>query len=346
MSQSPEITNRPLKVAALTGGVNTPSSRFRIRQYASRLKTLGVTIEEHIPFFEKSCGLPSPFKAAARIPGIIRSRKADVVWVGKELVKGYPGFERMLKHPRILDADDAIWLSMPFGKFAGPGIGKAMDAVIAGNSYLADYFSKYCSNVYIVPTAIDLDRYQLRPAIKENEPEKFVLGWTGLRCNYKYLKQIEPALLKFMKNHERAELMLVANSPWEKHNLPPEKIKFVPWSMQNEATALHEMSVGLMPLTDDKWSRGKCSFKMLQYMAVGLPSIVSPVGMNRDVLEKAEVGFSAISHEQWYDALESLYNDWELQKRLGMSGRMAVEKYYNADLISKELAGIFRKTAQ
>lgn len=345
MSELLEKSKGRLKVAALTGGVNTPSSRFRIRQYGSRLEAHDITVEEHIPFFEKSCGLPSPFKAVARIPGIIRSRKADIVWIGKELVKGYPSFERMVKHPRLLDVDDAIWLSKPFGKFAASYIGRSMDAIIAGNSYLADYFSKYCKNVYIVPTGIDLDRYQLRPAIHESEPEKFVLGWTGLRCNYKYVKEIEPALQRFLQKHDRAEFMLVSNSPWKNSLLPPEKLKFVPWSELNETTALHNMSVGLMPLSDDKWSRGKCSFKMLQYMAVGLPVIASPVGMNRDVLEKSEIGFSATSQDQWYEALENLYNNWELQKKLGMSGRQAVEKYYNADIIAEELAVIFRKTA-
>ena len=153
-----EKIQSPISVAALTGGVNTPSSRFRIRQHIECLGKKGVTVQEYIPYFEKSGGWPSPLRAAARIPGIRRARKADLVWLNKELVQGYPTFERWLKRPRVLDADDAIWLSRPLGFLAGRCIAAAMDAVIAGNTYLANYFEKYCSEVHIVPTGIDLKR--------------------------------------------------------------------------------------------------------------------------------------------------------------------------------------------
>ena len=94
--------------------------------------------------------------------------------------------------------------------------------------------------------------------------------------------------------------------------MPPEKVKFIRWSVEDEVRVLHSMSVGIMPLADDVWARGKCAFKMLQYMAAGLPVVVSPVGMNHDVLEKGDVGFAAGSPEQWYEALESRYNDRSL----------------------------------
>ncbi|MCK5000278.1 MAG: hypothetical protein KAS23_12110 [Anaerohalosphaera sp.] len=251
---------RQIKIAALTGGHNTPSARFRVRQYISRLAKFGIAVEEHIPYFEKSCGLPSPFIAAARIPALFRSRDADAVWLNKELVQGYPTFERFLKRPRVLDADDAIWQNLPFGGFGAPRIARAMDAVVAGNSYLADYFSQYCNNVHIVPTAIDLERYTQREKLPEG---KFVIGWTGLACNYQYLEPIADALRQFLESHDDAELMLLSNRKWDTSELPADKVRFVPWSKENEASALHEMSVGLMPLADDKWAKGKCSFKML-----------------------------------------------------------------------------------
>ena len=106
-----ENTENKITVAALTAGLNTPSSRFRIRQYTARLAEHGIIIKEHIPFFEKSCGLPSPFKAAARIPALWRTRDADLIWLGKELVQGYETFERFLKRPRLMDVDDTIWLN-------------------------------------------------------------------------------------------------------------------------------------------------------------------------------------------------------------------------------------------
>jgi len=340
MNQSETIT-----VAALTGGVNTPSSRFRIRQYIQRLAKLGIAVEEHIPFFQKSCGLPSPFKAAARIPAVLRCRKADIVWIGKELVQGYETFERLLKRPRIMDVDDAIWLNFPFGRFAAADIARSMDTVIAGNSYLAEYFSQYCKNVYTVPTAIDLDRYRLRPNMDGPEPEKFVIGWTGLACNHKHLDHIETALRRFLWENDRAELIIISNRPWKHKSLPSAKVQFIAWTKENEATSLHLMSVGIMPLIDDRWTRGKCSFKMLQYMAVGLPVIVSPVGMNRDILEKGDIGFGVTSQQQWYESLKNLYNNWELQKQSGRSGRQIVEQFYNADTIAEQLAQIFKSTS-
>ena len=334
---------QPIKVAALTGGLNTPSSRFRIRQYVTRLAEYNVAVTEHVPFFEKSCGLPSPFKMCARIPALFRSRDADIVWLGKELVKGYETFERLLKRPRMMDVDDAIWLGRPFGRFAAADIARVMDAIVVGNNYLADYFSRYCKNIYIVPTAIDLNRYQLRPDLDSEPPEKFIIGWTGLACNYKYLKPIESVLQQFVLEHKQAELVLISDKSWKHKLLPPDKVKFVPWSEQNEAAVLHLFSVGIMPLKDDKWTRGKCSFKMLQYMAAGLPVVVSPVGLNRDILQKADIGFAATSPDEWYDALKTLYSDWSLQVKLGRAGRKVVEQFYNADIIAIELAQIFEK---
>jgi glycosyltransferase involved in cell wall biosynthesis len=223
-----------------------------------------------------------------------------------------------------------------------PDIARAMDAVIAGNSYLAEYFGKYCKEVHIVPTAIDLDRYTLRPESADEQRDKFVIGWTGSSSNFKYLDTIEPILNRFIQEHDLAELMLIADRRWEHRLLPPEKVRFIRWSVEEEVRVLHSMSVGLMPLADDKWTRGKCAFKMLQYMAVGLPVIVSPVGVNRDVLEKGNIGLAASSPDEWYEALVSLYKERSLGVELGLEGRKVVEQFYNADIVTHDLADIFK----
>ncbi len=331
-----------ITLAALTAGLNRPSSRFRIRQYISRLAEHGVVVKEHKPFSEKTYYFPGPFKAANRISALFRSRDADLVWISRGFVEGYETFERLLKRPRILDVDDAVWLRRPFGRFTMPDIARAMDAVTAGNSYLAEYFGRYCKEVHVVPTAIDLDRYTLRPEPANEQPDKFVIGWTGSSSNFKYLDTIEPVLSRFIEEHDRAELILIADRPWEHRLLPPDKVSFVPWSEEKEVCTLHSMSVGIMPLADDKWSLGKCAFKMLQYMAVGLPVIVSPVGMNREVLDKGDVGLAASSPDQWYDALVSLYKDQSLQVKSGLAGRKVVEQFYNADIVACDLADIFK----
>lgn len=338
-------TPNNIRVAALSGGQNTPSTRFRIRQYIEPLQERGIEVTEHIPCWGESCGLPSPFKMISRIPGLIRSRRADLVWISRDLVQGYPTFERMTKRPRILDADDAIWMSRPFGKYGQPWAARGMDAVIAGNDYIAEYYSRYCRTVYILPTAIDTRRYTPRPP-EADPPERFVIGWTGMRTTYKYLERIEPAVKRFLDEHHDAQLLLISNEPWKPALIPMDRIRFCPWTPQDETRLLHEMTVGLMPLPDDPWTRGKCSFKMLQYMAAALPVIVSPVGMNQQVLEKGYIGLSAQTEDQWLDALEALYRDRSLCGTMGKTGRQVVEQHYSVAIIADKLADIFRAHAR
>jgi glycosyltransferase involved in cell wall biosynthesis len=335
-----------IKVVALTGGRNTPGARFRVRQYIPRLAEHGIYVEERIPFFHDNCGLPSPFKAAAHIPGVIASRKADLTWVYRELVQGYETFERFLKRPRVMDADDSIWLNWPLGKYAIPHIARQMDAIVAGNPYLADWFSRYCKKVYVVPTAIDLKRYSKRPDSTVVEKKNFTIGWTGLAYNYSYLKPIERPLLRFLQAHPDAEILIIAERPWRPAEIPAERVRFIRWNEQIEIAALKEMSVGIMPLSDDEWTRGKCSFKMLQYMAVGLPVVVSPVGMNREVLAKGQSGFAATTPDEWYEAFEALYKDRDLQIKLGNEGRRIIEEHFSATKVADSLAGIFKEIAK
>jgi len=331
-----------IKVAAITGGPKSPAARFRVRQYIPLLADHGIIVREHIPFLHEDCGLPSVLKAMSQISGVIATRKADISWIGRELAQGYETFERFLKKPRVMDVDDSIWLDWPFGKSAIPHIAKMMDVIVAGNSYLADWFSRYCKNIYVLPTALDLSRYTKRTDSAVVEKKNFTIGWTGLACNFRYLKLIEQTLMRFLQNHPDADMLIVAERPWRSSLIPPEKIRFVKWNEQIEVSVLKEMSVGLMPLPDDEWTRGKCSFKMLQYMAVGLPVAVSPVGMNKEILAKGKPGFAATTPNEWYDAMEMLYRDQELQIKLGNAGRSIVEEHFSAAKIADSLAGIFR----
>ncbi len=333
--------DKNITVAALTGGVNAPAAYFRVRQYIPRLSGLGINVHEYIPFFHENCGLPSFFKAIAHIPGVIAGRKADIVWTSRELVQGYETFEKLLKRPRVMDVDDAIWLSRPLGKYTVPHIAKGMDAITAGNQYLADWFSRYCKNVYVVPTAVDLDHYHQKT--KSSDEKKFVIGWTGLACNYKFLRLIEEPISRFLQDHPDAELHLVAERKWKSSKIAPERIGFTRWSRQVEAAALHKMSIGVMPLPDNDWTKGKCSLKMLQYMAVGLPVVVSPVGLNKEILAKGEIGYGAGSADEWYDAFKMLYQDYLLRAKLGDNGRKVVEQHFSAAIVADMLADIFRK---
>ena len=333
------MTNqRQIKIAAFTGRQDGPAYHFRIRQYKELFRQRGLIIQEFSHPAKNRCWYPGFFKAIPYIPGVIDCRKSDVVWLCRALVEGYETFERLLKRPRVMDVDDAIWLARPFGRYAVPHIARGMDAIIAGNDYIADWFSRYCRQVHIVPTAIDLTRYKLSPA--KSQSDEFIIGWTGSSSNFKYLKLIEKSLSRFLSIYTDAKLKIIADRQWNSDLIPPERIIFVQWNRDNEVSGLYNMSVGIMPLSDDQWTRGKCAFKMLQYMAVGLPVVVSPVGMNKDVLSKGDIGFAANSDDEWYDTIEALYKNVTLRTKLGIAGRKVVEQHFSAETAAQKLFSI------
>ncbi|MCD6294873.1 MAG: glycosyltransferase family 4 protein, partial [Deltaproteobacteria bacterium] len=189
----------------------------------------------------------------------------------------------------------------------------------------------------------DTDRIRPRNSQDfERSHRPFVIGWTGTSSNYPALYQIEKVLEEFLKNHA-AELWVMADQPPRFSELRSDRVRYVKWNPNREITILGRMDVGLMPLPSDPWSLGKCSFKMLQYMAAGLPVVVSPVGMNVEVLAMGNIGFSAVTHDDWYGALSCLYDDSELAYAYGVSGRLIVEKHFSLGVISRILAGIFKE---
>jgi glycosyltransferase involved in cell wall biosynthesis len=328
-----------IKIAAFTSRQDDPASYFRIRQYKELLQQRGLLIQEYSHPAKERCWYPGPLKALPYVRGLFDCRKSDVIWLRRVLVEGYETFERFLKRPRVMDVDDSIWLARPFGKYAVPHIAGGMDAIIAGNEFLANWFSRYCKQVHIVPTAIDLNRYKL--SLVKPQSDEFIIGWTGSSSNFKYLGLIEKSIMRFLSSYPDAKIKIIADKQWESDLIPPERIIFVQWSREEEVSGLYDMSVGIMPLSDDQWTAGKCAFKMLQYMAVGLPVVVSPVGMNKEVLAKDEIGYTAESDDQWYNAIETLYKNITLRKKMGLTGRKVVEKYFNTEIVAQTLCSIF-----
>ena len=350
-----------IRITALTSGKTVPSARFRVRQHIAPLRSKGIHIREYTPAIDKYAP-PPPFltvsnpmgltlgkafwkciKTSVRFPGAIGSWKGDLTWLEREMHPGFLTFEPFLKHPVILDVDDAIWLAKPFGWRATRKIAKIADVVLAGNRHIADWFSSVAEDVRIVPTAIDTDRIRPRNFQDFKRSDRpFIIGWTGTSSNYEALYQIEMVLAKFLKNHT-AELWVMADQPPGFSQLRSDRVRFVKWDPNGEITILGQMDVGLMPLPSDRWSLGKCSFKMLQYMAAGLPVVVSPVGMNNEVLAMGDIGFSAVTHDDWYDALSCLYDDAKCAYDYGVNGRMIVENHFSRRVISTILADIFKE---
>ena len=350
-----------IKVAALTGGYNIPSTRFRLRQYITPLYEHDIKVIEYCPFNSLQVRLPGPLSKIrrrymppvvaaelvlntfARMPGVWGTYKADLTWIERKFLPGFETLCRTTRSPRVLDVDDAVWMSYLMGEKSVIALTKNVDAVIAGNKYLAEWFSKYCKEVYVIPTAIDCERY--KPKDREcstHHQKQFVIGWTGTSVNFRYLKLIEKSLARFMKDYPDAKLLVIADEKPTLRLIPEENISFAPWNPEIEASILSQMDVGVMPLSDDNWTRGKCSFKMLQYMAATVPVIVSPVGMNNDILKMGFIGYSANSDSEWYEALESMYSNHKMRRQMGLNGRAVVEKKYSRPIISAQIADVIK----
>jgi len=281
-------------------------------------------------------------KIATRIPQVLSSRAYDVTWLNRQLYPRIPTFEFAINKPMILDVDDAIWLKRPLGTFQAKLNAKMAEVIIAGNSFIADWFSRYNSNIHVIPTAVDTTKFCPKKLDPKVEKTKFVIGWVGTHSNLKYLYSIEEALTRFCKDHSDAQILVACDKRPRFSSVPQRQLRFIQWSDANEAYLIQEMDVGLMPLFDDDWCRGKCSMKMLQYMACGVPVVVSPVGMNKTVLKMDDIGLAARNDNDWLETLETYYSDkTTLRKLHGANGRKIIENEFSAAIIAKRLAAIF-----
>lgn len=347
-----------MRVCAITSGAHAPASRFRIRQHVASLAGAGIEVVEHVPRIAQAMPLPGPLSrlrrrhlgpitaawmaghAAIRLPALLASYRADAVWLERVLAPGFDWMMRGLKGPIVLDVDDAVWLEGLTGR-ATPQRARAAAAIIAGNRYLADWFAPYCPQIHVVPTAIDCQRIQPVP----RHGPGFVMGWTGTSGNFPYLEAIAPALDVVLREVPGSSLIVVADRPPSLPALSGRDVRFVPWSMAAEVEALAGMDVGLMPLADDEWTRGKCSFKMLQYMAAAVPAVVSPVGMNREVLALGESGLAASGVDDWIGALRTLAADPDRRARLGATGRAVAVEHFDVPVVARRIADVFRTLA-
>ena len=343
-----------LRVAALTSGRNTPSARFRVRQYLPMLAGDGLDVREYCPAINQGARLPgalgkvrtrflppvivaqTALNLALRIPGIIGSRLADVTWLERNFLPGLDDSAVLLGKPLVLDIDDAIWLYNPMGRSQISRLVNRAAIVFAGNSFLADWCSQFSQNVRIIPTAVDAERFVPRPTLK-TAGSPFVVGWTGTSGNFRFLKMIESALDAFLRSHKSARLMVIADRAPHELSLPANQLLFHQWDPKTEHLMLHEFDVGIMPLDDSDLSRGKCSFKMLQYMACGIPVIASPFGMNGEVLARGDFGYPALNHSGWIAALIDCAKNVDKSRDKGAVARQVLLENYSNTKVSKAI---------
>ena len=257
----------------------------------------------------------------------------DVLWLERDY---FPVCLMGLKNKKVLEIDDAIWMHTPQIK----EIAKRVDAINVGNSFLADWASNYCDKVFITPTCIDTERYS---ELHESTCDKFIIGWTGLSKNLKYLRIAEAGIGKLLRRYKDIELRLLCNEKPVLRGIPEENFRYFKWSKSSEVQFLRDLSVGIMPLFNTAWEKGKCSFKMIQYMALSKPVVVSPVGMNIDVMKHDDIGFFAENDDEWYEKLEYFYlNRNEVQKKGQKAGKV-VEEFYSIQANVDKIVRMFNR---
>ncbi|MDE3086941.1 MAG: glycosyltransferase family 4 protein [Acidobacteriota bacterium] len=346
-----------LRVEALVSGRLAASSRFRVLQHVGPLQRFGIEVHAEPPRISKYASLPpaarrhprfvrsakvglTAAKLAVRLPHVARSWRADLSWLEREVLPGSVTLETLLHRPLLFDVDDAIWLPSSAHERAARTVAARSACVMAGNDFLADWFSSVAPDVERVWTAVDTDRFTPGPA-----PEEFVVGWTGSGHTLRFIERLRAPLAHFLAVARDARLLVMADVAPDLSGLPGDRVDFVKWTAENEAAALRRLSVGIMPLRDSDWGRGKCAFKMLQYLACGVPAVVSPVGLGAEILAMGDVGLAARNDDEWVETLLALRAEPDRARRLGLAGRALVERRFSVPVIAGQIASCMRRHA-
>ena len=337
------------------------SSRVRSYQYLPYLRELGITVESR-PLFDdgyierlyrgrRRLAIPILTGYARRLWDLTTTARFDLLWIEYELFPWLPAwFEQLLARaavPYVVDYDDAIFHrydshhSPIVRGFLGRKIDQVMRgarAVIAGNEYLAEHArGAGASRVECLPTVVDLNRYHV-PTRRHVQP--YTVGWIGSPLTAPYLQLVRDALAEVCRS-DGVHLTLVGSGPVSLDHVP---IDVRPWSESREVAELQAFDVGIMPLRDEPWERGKCGYKLIQYMACGRPVVASPVGASRHIVEHGTNGFLASTETEWVQALRAL-RDSALRARLGTAGRAKVERAYCVQVTAPRLASLLRSVA-
>ncbi|MES2799071.1 MAG: glycosyltransferase family 4 protein [Bacteroidota bacterium] len=340
-----------------------PSQRFRFEQYFQFLEEEGFVIEEH-PFYDLKTWktLYTQGNFAKKAGGLIKSffkrftllfkiRKADYIFIHREMAHvGPPIFEwilaKLLRRKYIYDFDDAIWLpnySEANKKFhfmkaywKVKYCMKWAHQISAGNQFLADFAKKYNKNVVIIPTTIDTVNHHNLTVDHKHLP--VTIGWTGTHTTLHYLNDLIPILQKLEKEFEFEFLVISNHAP----QFELKSLRFVKWKLETEIEDLSKVEIGLMPLKNDIWSEGKCGFKGLQYLALGMATILSPVGVNKSIVLDGENGFLAETSEDWEEKLRALLTNPELRSKMGTKGKQTVENQYSVNANKAKYLSLFQ----
>lgn len=323
----------------------SPNQRFRFEQYLEHLRANGFQCE--VSYLVEASDDSFLYKPghfldklrfvrrsiAKRRRDVARMKNFDIVFICREaLMTRSTVFERAFRKGgarMVFDFDDSIWLSnvsdanrkWSWVKDASKTskLIALADRVFAGNDYLADYARGFNPNTVVVPTTIDTDEYQPRTARPDGP---LVIGWSGSITTIQHFQYAIPALKAIRARYGDNVIFRVVGDG--SYTVPELGITGLPWRKDTELDDLRAMDIGIMPLPDDEWARGKCGLKGLQYMALGIPTLMSPVGVNSSIIQDGVNGFLAHDVEEWVNKLGRLVDDADLRRRMGAEARRSV----------------------
>ncbi|MCI0455764.1 MAG: glycosyltransferase family 4 protein [Gemmataceae bacterium] len=313
----------------LTALVESPEHvccRYRLQAFRSHLEGAGHHLELR-PWPSRLWG----WFGIGRAP-----RHADAVIIQRRLLQRWQlWLVRRAARRLLFDLDDAVFLrdsyaprglhsSVRMSRFAA--IVRAADAVVAGNSFLAEHAARWASpeRVHVIPTCVDVTRYPLAEHANESGPVRLV--WVGSSSTLRGLEVVRPLLEGLGRAVPGLSLKLICDRFLELRHLP---VIPCPWTEAREAVDVAAADIGISWIPDDDWSRGKCGLKVLQYMAAGLPVVANPVGVHPEMVHHGQTGFLARTPAEWVQAVRALANDPHLRKRMGEAGRRLVERDYS-----------------
>ncbi len=330
----------PQTVVFWTGNPDAPSFRHRLRPTVPILEDVGV-----------ACTV-DPIPSGRYFRRVIERRQqlatCDLLVLAKlKLAVGEAHLVRRWARRVVFDFDDAIYLRRPRALGMEPGssvlrwnkfaqVCSLSDLVIACNSTLAERSRPWARRIEVVPTPVECSTYD--PTGRGRRTGR-VLVWVGMPENVAYLEMIRPAIARLSSEYPGLSLRVISSQFPEWDEIPIERI---PWSSETETRHIETADVGLMPLAEDAWARGKCAFKLLQYKAAGLPSVATDIGVNRDVVRHGRDGFLATSAGQWYEHLQRLLDDADLRRGMGVSAREHVLRNFDRSVVVPRTVALLR----
>jgi len=339
------------------------SSRVRFYQYFPFLESHGIEIIDS-PFFDDNyvrnlyAGHRTSFSIAIkayidRFLTLIQKKDVELIWVEKEFLPWFPAIieEIVTKHniPHVVDYDDAVFHrydrnSNPIIRnFLGHKIDRVMrkaSVVIAGNEYIANRAREAgAPRVEILPSVVDVSQY----AVKQTDADKiFKIGWIGSPVTAHYLDMVSDAVSKLS---QESDIRLILVGSGQKHPFPNIPTDMLLWNEEFEHTVNQKFDVGIMPLADNSFERGKCGYKLIQYMAGGLPVVASPVGVNQQIVEQGINGYLANTPDEWLDAFRTLRDHPQKRDMMGKAGRKKAEAFYNLQVTAPKLLDLLKQAA-